>query len=145
MNIESHFQELCVKNGWQNWYQKFEVVKGSGVFTPGHLDVKGYTARMKWLELGEDFFRGKKVLDIGAFSGAFSFFLEDLGAEVLAIDVYDPGKNGFNIVEKGKWIHGLSVKFIHKSDNGSVSHPTDFHEFDRLGLHSLGRVDHHKH
>lgn len=66
--------------------------------TPGRLDVKGYEWRRNFVGLTEDFLRGKRVLDIGAYSGAFSFILEDLGAEVVAVDVYDPELNGFNVV-----------------------------------------------
>ena len=81
-----------------DWYHKFEVVMGSGIETPGRLDVKGYEWRRNFVGLTEDFLRGKRVLDIGAYSGAFSFMLEDLGAEVVAADVYDPDLNGFSIV-----------------------------------------------
>ena len=82
-----------------DWYHKFEVVLGSGIMTPGRLDVKGYEWRRRFAGLDSSFLSGKRVLDIGAYSGAFSFLLEDLGAsEVVAADVYDPDLNGFNIV-----------------------------------------------
>lgn len=81
-----------------DWYHKFEVVLGGGLQTPGRLDVKGYEWRREFAGLTEDFLAGKRVLDIGAYSGAFSFILEDLGAEVVAADVYDPDLNGFSVV-----------------------------------------------
>lgn len=52
------------------------------------------------------------MLDIGAYSGAFSFLLEDLGAEVVAADVYDPDFNGFNVVHD---MRGSSVKHVRLS------------------------------
>lgn len=82
-----------------DWYHRFEVTLGSGLFTPGRLDTKGYSWRREFLGLTEEFLAGKRVLDIGAYSGAFSFLLQDLGADVVAADVYDPDFNGFNLVK----------------------------------------------
>jgi tRNA (mo5U34)-methyltransferase len=95
-----------------DWYHKFEIVLGSGIETPGRLDVKGYEWRRNFVGLTEDFLRGKRVLDIGAYSGAFSFILEDLGAEVVAADVYDPDLNGFNVVHD---LRGSNVKHARMS------------------------------
>jgi len=83
-----------------DWYHKFEVELGSSVFTPGRLDTKGYQWRRDFVGLSEETLSGKRVLDIGAYSGAFSFLLQDLGADVVALDVYDPDFNGFNLVKK---------------------------------------------
>ena len=55
-----------------------EVELGSGIMTPGRLDVKGYEWRRRFAGLDASFLSGKRVLDIGAYSGAFSFLLEDL-------------------------------------------------------------------
>jgi SAM-dependent methyltransferase len=137
-SIHDKFEKLSKETGWQNWYQKFEVVKGSGVFTPGHLDVQGYTARMKWLDLGENYFNGKRVLDIGAFSGAFSFFLEDLGADVLSVDVFNPDMNGFNIVHKVR-----RSKVVHKVASVYDLNPVDFGFFDIVAF--FGVFYHLKH
>ena len=95
---ECHARLAAAKD--QDWYHKFEVALGSGIMTPGRLDVKGYEWRRNFVGLNEEFLRGKRVLDIGAYSGAFSFLLEDLGAEVVALDVYDPDRNGFNVVHE---------------------------------------------
>jgi len=81
-----------------DWYQRFEIAAGSGVYTPGRHDVQGFRWRCEFVGLTPDLVAGKRVLDIGAYSGAFSFFLRDLGAEVLAVDVYDPAWNGFDLV-----------------------------------------------
>lgn len=83
-----------------DWYHRYEVIQGSGIYTPGRLDTKAYQWRRQFIGLTEEFLAGKRVLDIGAYSGAFSFLLQDLGAEVVAADVYDPNYNGFNLVKK---------------------------------------------
>lgn len=82
-----------------DWYHRFEIELGSGVFTPGRLDTNGYTWRREFVGLTKEFVSGKRVLDIGAYSGAFSFLMQDLGADVVAVDVYDPEYNGFNLVK----------------------------------------------
>ena len=92
--------ELLENSKDLDWYHRFEVLPGSGLFTPGRLDTKGYSWRREFLGLTEEFLAGKRVLDIGAYSGAFSFLLQDLGAEVVAADVYDPDYNGFNLVKE---------------------------------------------
>jgi tRNA (mo5U34)-methyltransferase len=81
-----------------DWYNKFEIELDSGIYTPGRLDTQGYGWRRDFLGLTPDYLKGKRVLDIGAYSGAFSFLLQDLGAEVVAVDVYDPDFNGFSLV-----------------------------------------------
>jgi SAM-dependent methyltransferase len=94
-------QALLDSSAHLDWYHKFEVVAGSGVYTPGRLDTKGYKWRQEFVGLSRDFLRDKRVLDIGAYTGAFSFLLEDLGAkEVVAVDVYDPDRNGFSLVHR---------------------------------------------
>ena len=100
-------QEILDKNKKLDWYHKFEVELGSGIETPGRLDVKGYEWRRNFLNLNPETLKGKRVLDIGAYSGAFSFLLEDLGAEVVAADVYDPARNGFSLVQD---MRGSKVK-----------------------------------
>lgn len=123
--------------GDQFWYHRFEAVKGSGVYTPGRMPAD-YPARLKLLGLRSDFFKGKRVLDVGTFTGALSFFLEECGAEVVAIDVFDPGYNGFNLV--------------HELRNSNVRHmiasvydlnPGDFGYFDVVAF--FGVYYHLKH
>lgn len=62
------------------WWQKWEIEPG--VFTPGHNDVDYI---LKMLDFPKDI-SGKRVLDIGAWNGCFSFECERRGAaEVTAI------------------------------------------------------------
>lgn len=67
-------------------------INGTTIFD-GKINV---TANVGSYGLNEEVFRGKRVLDIGCWSGGFSFYFEHLGADVLAIDVMDPDQSGFN-------------------------------------------------
>jgi SAM-dependent methyltransferase len=136
-DLQEQFNKLLNSNEQQSWYHKFEIIKDSGVFTPGHVEAN-YENRLKFLELDADFFKGKRIIDIGAFTGAFSFFLEDLGAEVLAVDVFDPDKNGFNIVKK---LRNSSV--VHKNVSVYDLNPSDFGYFDIVAF--FGVYYHLKH
>jgi len=72
-------------------------------------------------------FAGKRVLDIGAFTGSLTFLLEDLGAEVVAFDVADPDRCGFNIVRECR---GSSVRHVRQSVYNL--HPSDHGLFDAV-------------
>lgn len=108
-----------------NWYHKFEIIPGSGVYTPGIVETGNYAPRMEVMEVDPAFFKGKRVLDIGALTGAFTFLMEDLGAEAVALDVEDPERNGFNLVHK---LRNSKVKHIRASVYDLS--PADFGEFD---------------
>jgi tRNA (mo5U34)-methyltransferase len=72
------------------WHQRWEVFRG--VFTPGRNPVE---ALLEGVGLPVDL-RGKRVLDVGAFNGCFSFECERRGAdEVVALDLQDPSGLGF--------------------------------------------------
>ena len=74
----------------------FEVVPG--VFTQGKVEVakriEQYFKQAKVKSI-----KGKRFLDIGSWDGGFSFHFEKLGAEVVAVDVMDPDKFGFNLLK----------------------------------------------
>jgi len=91
-------QEILGKATDQDWFYRFEIAPGSGVFAPGRNDVGDFAFRREFVGLSAETVAGKRVIDIGAKNGAFSFFLRDLGAEVLAVDVFDPATNGFDLV-----------------------------------------------
>lgn len=67
-------------SGVENWYHQIEVAPG--VVTPGVHDSE---AALEAMEI-PDRMDGKRVLDVGARDGYFSFVAEARGAEVLAID-----------------------------------------------------------
>lgn len=105
-------QALMDANAHLDWFHKFEAVPGLGVMTPGNNDVGRWEGRMTFLGDDGSMFRGKRVLDVGAYSGAFSFFLEEHGAEVVALDVYDPDLCGFNLI---KGLRGSKVEHARMS------------------------------
>lgn len=82
----------------KKWFHKYEIIPG--IFTPGifevhprqNLDLYGIPVNLS----------GKKVLDIGAWDGAYTFEFESRGAVVTALDIQDPDRTGFNVSKKIK-------------------------------------------
>lgn len=72
-----------------SWFHRFELAPG--VETPGVYDPRPLLVK---LPLPSDL-TGKKVLDIGARDGFFSFEAERRGAQVTAIDFMPPERTGF--------------------------------------------------
>jgi tRNA (mo5U34)-methyltransferase len=77
---------------WRNkfyskgWWHSFELPDGTRI--DGVNAISGLQQRISKFPIPEDL-RGKRVLDIGAWDGWFSFEMERRGAEVLAIDNWD--------------------------------------------------------
>ena len=77
--------------GGVRWHQHWEVF--GGVYLPGHNPVQ---LLLEYVGLPDDL-TGKRVLDVGAWNGAFSFECERRGAaEVVAFSLEDPDLSGFN-------------------------------------------------
>lgn len=70
----------------RGWWHSFELPDGSLI--QGVCDLAGLKNRIGQFPIPQDL-RGKRVLDIGAWDGWFSFEMERRGAEVLAIDNWD--------------------------------------------------------
>lgn len=87
-----------------NWFHRYEVVPG--VFSPGSSDM---TQRAGHFPIPADL-RGKRVLDIGASDGYFSFLAEERGAEVVAIDAWP--RQGFFVAHE---LRNSKVEFHHMS------------------------------
>ena len=100
--------KILQENSDINWYQKFEVINNSGIFTPGWAKVNPEKF-FNEIELEVGLLKNKRVLDIGSDAGAYSFFLEDNDSNVFAMDPGDPDKNGFNII---KSIRGSNVNYV---------------------------------
>jgi tRNA (mo5U34)-methyltransferase len=88
-------QELSrdeVVRRWENertergWWHSFELPDGTRI--EGVCDLAGLQNRIGQFPIPQDL-RGKRVLDIGAWDGWFSFEMERRGAVVLAIDNWD--------------------------------------------------------
>ena len=77
---------------WENqraergWWHSFELPDGTLI--EGVCDLAGLKNRINQFPIPQDL-RGKRVLDIGAWDGWFSFEMERRGAAVLAIDNWD--------------------------------------------------------
>src|SRR6185503_17257891 len=72
-------KELAAKG----WYHSFELPDGT--FIDGFMTVAQQQRRYAQFPIPEDL-RGKKLLDIGAWDGWFSFEAERHGADVTALD-----------------------------------------------------------
>jgi SAM-dependent methyltransferase len=102
------------------WHQRWEVFPG--IFTPGHNPVAELCRNV---QLPVDL-SGKRVLDIGAWNGCFSFEGERRGAsEVVALSLEDPDETGFHRLRK---LLGSKVQYIRGSAY-SLS-PEDLGQFD---------------
>ena len=89
------------------WHQKWEIFPG--VYTPGNNPIKELC---DYAQLPQDL-SGKRVLDIGAWNGCFSFECERRGAkEVVAYSLENPDVAGFN---KLKAVLNSQVKYIQGS------------------------------
>jgi len=65
------------------WYHSIELPGGSVI--EGHQTIRQLRTRIRQFPIPEDL-TGKRVLDIGAWDGWFSFEMERRGAQVLALD-----------------------------------------------------------
>jgi tRNA (mo5U34)-methyltransferase len=65
------------------WYHSIELPGGSII--EGHQTIRQLRTRIRQFPIPEDL-TGKRVLDIGAWDGWFSFEMERRGAQVLALD-----------------------------------------------------------
>src|SRR6202007_292830 len=70
----------------KGWWHSFELPDGRTI--QGVNDIAGLKNRIGQFPISPDL-RGKRVLDIGAWDGWFSFEMERRGAEVVAIDCWD--------------------------------------------------------
>lgn len=67
------------------WHSPIDL--GHGVNTGDALAQRRFARRIKLMQIPEDL-TGKRVLDIGAYDGFFSFEFERRGAEVLSVDIW---------------------------------------------------------
>jgi tRNA (mo5U34)-methyltransferase len=80
------------------WFHTIELLPG--VFTPGMMK---YLAKDRINQLEDKagaVFRGKRTLDIGTWDGLLAFELEKRGADVVASDIQDPNRTGFNTAKE---------------------------------------------
>jgi tRNA (mo5U34)-methyltransferase len=70
----------------KGWWHSFELPDGSRI--DGVSDLAAQKRRIAQFPIPQDL-RGKRVLDVGAWDGWFSFEMERRGAEVVAIDRWE--------------------------------------------------------
>jgi tRNA (mo5U34)-methyltransferase len=93
-----HVLKTMKEHGPPQWYNKIEIRPGCGIFTePAPVIFDGHRF-MNFLGVDPATLAGKRVLDVGSFTGGMSFFAEDCGAEVVSIDVQSPETNGFSVL-----------------------------------------------
>lgn len=103
-----------------HWHQGWDVFEG--IRLPGRNSVEELCEH---IQLPVDL-KDKRVLDIGAWNGAFSFECERRGAaEVVAFSLEDPETTGFNRL---KSVLGSELRYV----NGSVYNLQDYNlgQFD---------------
>ncbi len=90
--------------GGIHWHQRWEVF--DGIHLPGRNDVQTI---LEYVGLPDDL-TGKRVLDVGAWNGGFSFECERRGAsEVVSLSLEDPNTSGFSRL---KTILGSKVSYV---------------------------------
>ena len=81
-----HVSEFRQRLNRSGWWHSFELPNGEAI--EGACDLAGLKGRIAQFPIPDDL-RGKRVLDIGAWDGWFSFEMERRGASVVAIDTWD--------------------------------------------------------
>ena len=99
-------QEKKVLISSNSWYHKFDL---AGITTPGSCKV---AAADSFNNLGIGRLDGLTAVDVGAWDGPYTFELERRGAKVIAVDIQDPDRTGFNTA---KDILGSKAEYIRGS------------------------------
>lgn len=81
--LKDHTQDLVRSFEAGSWYHSIQ--RRDGVVVPGIVPLEDLQARMEAFGVPRDL-SGQTVLDVGAWTGWFSFEAERRGAEVLAVD-----------------------------------------------------------
>lgn len=77
------------------WFHRIELLPG--IFSPGATEYRAQLMEHPCCD-----FKGKRVLDIGAWDGLYTFEAERRGAHVTAMDIQHPDRTGFNIARRLK-------------------------------------------
>lgn len=86
--VTEETRKLIARLQTQGWYHSLEL---PGEVTPGLQTIDQLRLRARQFPIPDDL-RGKRVLDIGAWDGWFSFEMERRGASVVAVDAVESEK-----------------------------------------------------
>ena len=92
-----------------SWYHAFEVLPG--VTTPGTMPTNAERLLNERFRLPADL-SGLRALDIGTLDGPYAFELEKRGATVVAMDIQNPDRTGFNTAKR---VRGSKVEYVQGS------------------------------
>jgi tRNA (mo5U34)-methyltransferase len=95
---EASIRDELTARGPDCWYSKIEIIKGSGPFTEPHSIETPPETFYNSFGYGPAELVNKRVLDVGTFAGSMTFYAEDCGADVVALDIQDPQTNGFGVL-----------------------------------------------
>ncbi|HLY46761.1 MAG TPA: DUF1698 domain-containing protein [Stellaceae bacterium] len=91
--MDNEIQKLIAS---RRWYHSFEIAPG--IWSPGRARINaGWVLTASGIPQGLE---AKRVIDIGAADGAYTFEFLRRGASVLAIDVQPPDNTGFGIANQ---------------------------------------------
>ena len=131
-------QKILQDNPW--WYHSIELAPG--IVTPGLAPVDYWKSIFQTLQLPD--LRGKSVLDIGAWDGAFSFFAEQRGAaRVVAMDdfVWFIDMPAYTRESRIAQEKGLHIQLAHESPHWRPSELPGKRPFDALHEFFASKVE----
>ena len=106
MNDNISVQDAVDMISKASWYHSFEVLPG--IMTPGKHVTDAAAVFNEMFNLSSNL-EGMRALDIGALDGPYTFELERRGAEVVAVDIKNPDRTGFNTA---KTVRGSKAQYI---------------------------------
>ena len=95
------------------WYHAVEVFPS--VFTPGHAKLQGFLLD----QLPPEAYAGSQVLDIGAWTGPYTFEVERRGGLVTSYDIQNPEESGYNLL---KSLKHSQARYVHDSVYNLAGH-----------------------
>ena len=99
-----YISNLITELAGKRWYHSIELPDGSVI--PGLLTLDQLRGNLAQFPVPADL-RGKRVLDIGAWDGWYSFEMERRGAEVVAVDVVE-----LDTLRTARELRGSKIEFV---------------------------------
>ena len=91
-----------------SWFHRVEVIPG--LIAPGHIPPSGSYDASKYIDsLKIDDLVNQRILELGTWDGPLAYELKRRGCDVVASDIQDPDKTGFNVLRK---ISGFEIPYV---------------------------------